>query len=850
MKLTWKYTRLALWALSLWIIVGGLSSLSAQPADGAASAWPAFSTAGFFAVPGSPREVFDFDPGWRFLKADAEGAEAPGFDDSSWQTANLPHGLEILGENASGMRNYQGPAWYRKHFQIPSQQPGARFVLYFEAVMGKCTVWVNGKKMADHFGGYLPFAIDITDAPGNGGDNVVAVRADNSDDPTYPPGKPQKDLDFTYMGGIYRDVFLIETGGVRVTFPELSGTVAGGGVFVALKDLNGPDADLEVRTQVENLSQLPASLTVRTILEDQDHHDLLQQETAATLAPGEAGELAQTLSPKQPHLWTPNDPYLHYIRTEVVQNGAIVDSLRTRFGIRLFELKGKDGLYLNGQPIGYKLSGANRHQDYVYVGNALPKSGQWRDARLLREGGCTIIRAAHYPMAPAFLDACDALGLLVTDANPGWQFYPSNPEQAAIFDQRIIEDSHNMVRRDRNRPAMLFWETTLNETLNMPKDLPARMSKAAHDEYPFPGFFTAADSWDALPAGMEMPYHNEGWGPPIPDDMAYFQREYGDWVDNFWIHNSPVRVKREWGEHALNIQAGIRADHLSGLYNTPTRKIGAALWAGIDHQRGYNPDPFWGGLLDVYRVPRYSYYLFKSQYDPDLKVPGISTGPMVYICHELTYISDRDVVVYTNCQQVHLTWEGKDYGTRGPDPSAHEPHPPVIFKNVFDITTIGGALNKDNHLGKLEMVAEGLINGQVVCREAKQYPQRTTGLHLEVDDLGVPLQADGSDFVPVRAYVVDQYGTTKVLESAYVTFHVDGPGEIIGGEANHGNPMKTEFGVATALVRAGMTPGTLHVTATTDGLKSDAIDIQSVAPSLPLLPATTSQPGEKSNASP
>jgi beta-galactosidase len=801
-------------------------------------AWPAFSTAGFFEVPNSPRQVFDFDPAWRFLKADAPGAEAPGFDDSLWQRANLPHGLEILGENASGMRNYQGPAWYRKHFQAPSARPGARFVLYFEAVMGKCTVWVNGKKLADHFGGYLPFAVDVTDSLA-AGDNVVAVRADNSDDPTYPPGKPQKDLDFTYMGGIYRDVYLIETSGVHVTFPEISETVAGGGVFIALKDLDGSDADLEVRAEVKNETQLPSSITVRTVLEDQDHHDLLKQEESVTLAPGEAKGIVQTLAPKQPHLWTPNDPYLHFIRTEVLADGVVSDSLRTRFGIRLFELKGKDGLYLNHQPIGYKLNGANRHQDYVYVGNALPKSGQWRDARLLREGGCTIIRAAHYPMSPAFLDACDALGLLVTDASPGWQFYPSDPAQAAIFDQRVILDSHHMVQRDRNHPAMLFWETTLNETLNMPHDLPARMGKAVHDEFPYPGCFTAADAWDAVPNGLDVPYWHEGdWHTTGPgEDQAYFQREYGDWVDNFSNHNSPVRVLREWGEHALNLQASIREDQINGLYGTPVRKIGGAVWAGIDHQRGYNPDPFWGGLLDVYRIPRYSYYLYKSQYAPDLKVPGISTGPMVYICNELTYISDPDVVVYTNCQQVHLTWLGKDFGTQGPNPSAHEPHPPIIFKNVFDIHPIGDALNKNNPTQRLEMVAEGLINGQVVCREAKQYPQRTVGLHLVVDDLGVPLQADGSDFVPVRAYVVDQFGTIKVLESAYIHFQVGGPGDIIGGEANHGNPMKTEFGVATALVRAGIAPGTLHVTATSDGLKSDTIDIQSVAPTLPLIPA-------------
>ena len=129
----------------------------------AAKPVPQFSTAGFFAVPNSPRAVLNFNPGWRFLKGDAGGAERPDFDDSAWEAANLPHSLEILGENASGCRNYQGPAWYRKRFQVAAPDAGGRVFVYFEAVMGKCAVWVNGQQVAEHFGGYLPFAAEITD---------------------------------------------------------------------------------------------------------------------------------------------------------------------------------------------------------------------------------------------------------------------------------------------------------------------------------------------------------------------------------------------------------------------------------------------------------------------------------------------------------------------------------------------------------------------------------------------------------------------------------------------------------------------------------------------------------------
>ena len=278
-----------------------------------ADATPEFSTAGFYGVPDSPRRVFNFNPGWRLLKADATGAEKVSYDDASWQPVNLPCGVEILGENGSGMRNYQGPAWYRKRFKLPAAMRGQQIVLYFEAVMGKAKVWVNGVQVAEHFGGYLPFAVELSALLHfDGHDNVVAVRADNSDDPTYPPGKPQGLLDFTYSGGIYRDVYLIQTGPVHVTLPELSPTVAGGGVFVATKDASGSSAQLEVRTEIANQGTSLRHLTLRTVLEDRQAREVTRLEESADVPAGASQQWSQTISATNVHLWHPDDPYPHY----------------------------------------------------------------------------------------------------------------------------------------------------------------------------------------------------------------------------------------------------------------------------------------------------------------------------------------------------------------------------------------------------------------------------------------------------------------------------------------------------------------------------------------------------------
>jgi beta-galactosidase len=790
---------------------------------------PAFSTAGFYSVPDSPRKVANFNPGWRFFKGDVPGAEAPEFDDSKWESADLPHGLEILPENASGGVNYQGPAWYRKRFATPADTSGNELYVYFEAVMGKAKVWVNGQQVAEHFGGYLPFAAEIgkllhTD----GKPNLIAVLADNSNDPHYPPGKPQYDLDFTYCGGIYRDVYLIATGPLHVTLTELSKTEAGGGVFVGVKKIDGNDASLEVRTELANDSAETRVVKLRSVLETAEGQSLVTAEQMVTLLPATTQEIQQSLEVSNAHLWSPNDPYQHNLRTELVDvHGKVTDSFLTRFGIRLFEMRVKDGMFINGKYVAEKLSGVNRHQDYPYVGNALAKSGQWRDVLLLRQGGCNVIRAAHYPMDPAFFDACDALGMLVTTANPGWQFYN---DQDPKFKERILEDTRNLVRRDRNRPSVFLWETALNETDNQPASLNREMHLIAHAEHPFPGFFTVADVDKAAAAGMDVYYHGSS-----PTHNS-FTREYGDGgqVDNFYSQNATTRVRRDWGEEAMLDQAKIRARDLDDIYASPPIRLGAALWCGIDHQRGYHPDPFLGGLLDEFRVPRYAYYLFQSQYSPDFKLAGIETGPMVHIANELTQISPADVVVYSNCQQVRLTWLGGVVGTQKPDAEyRHLPHPPFTFRNVFDFSTI------DTHwrdrTGEIQMVAEGLIDGKVVVTEVKKYPERMTGLRVTVEDNGIGLTADGSDFVPVRADVVDNKGVLKVLSTADVSFQVEGPGEIIGGEFNHANPMRTEFGTATALLRSTYKPGVIKIKAFARGLAAGEATVTSAAPVLPLV---------------
>ena len=361
------------------------------------------SVAGLFPLENSGRLVWNFNAGWRFHLGDVAGAEAEAFDDESWEVVSTPHTVQLMPAEASGCRNYQGIAWYRKHFRLPNECAGRDVTLHFEAIMGKQTIYVNGQQVKEHEGGYLPITISLP-ASTVGDDFVVAIKADNSDDKTYPPGKKQAQLDFAYHGGIYRDVWLIAKNKVAITDALEENKVAGGGIFVHYANISEKSAEVFVNTEIRNNDTKARTITVENSFVSSAA--IPSQRTKLKLQPGEAKTVTQRFLVKSPKLWSPETPYLYQIATRIKEGKQSLDGGITRIGIRSFEFVRTDdaqgrmpGFYLNGKKY-HQLVGANRHQDFAYVGNALPNSQQWRDAKRLRDAGFTIIRTAHYPQDP------------------------------------------------------------------------------------------------------------------------------------------------------------------------------------------------------------------------------------------------------------------------------------------------------------------------------------------------------------------------------------------------------------------------------------------------------------------
>lgn len=817
----------------------------------AQSAAKSFSTAGFYEMENSGRNVYNFNIGWRFHKGDAQGAEKPDFADKNWEVVCLPHSVELVPAEASGCVNYQGPAWYRKHVKLGNEFDGKKIFLYFEAIQGKSKVFVNGKLVTEHFGGYLPVILDLSQTGVKSGeDMLIAVWMDNSDDKAYPPGKPQDALDFTYFGGIYRDAWLVVTSPLHITDPNFVNKTASGGVFVHYEDLSEQKAVVVIETDLINESSVKQDIKLETVLLDNENKVVGKVSSKLTMEGSAGKNLLQKISVTMPHLWHPDNPYLYRLESRLISGkGQAIDGFYNKIGIRKIEFKGKEGFFLNNKPFGDKLIGANRHQDYAYVGNALPNTGQWRDAKKLRDAGLRIIRSAHYPQDPAFMDACDELGLFVIVATPGWQFWNKD----SVFVNRIYSDISNMVRRDRNHPSVIMWEPILNET-RFPADFSKKAYELVHKEYPYQGCFAACDDrslgnqlYDVIYAhplnkgqhGAEKGYEKV--------DKCVFTREWGDNVDNWNSHNSNSRVSRSWGEGPQLIQAIHYANptyddatSYNSLYLTPVQHVGGCLWHPFDHQRGYHPDPFWGGILDAFRQPKYSYYMFKSQRDPSIKHPTAESGPMIYIANELTPFSGKDVVVFTNCDEVRLII-GKDTLIQKVEKQKGMPHPPVIFNQTKAVSETGK--------GAAKVIAEGLIDHKVVVSTVRKPARRQSKISLKVDNDGLPLVADGSDFVPVIATITDDEGNVKCLTKDVVKFTIEGEGQVIGDETNGANPRVVEWGTAPLLLRSTIKAGKIKIIAsiTPEGLataKSATLELESVAPVQKLVYAEVPQAGK------
>ncbi len=398
-----------------------------------------------WAQPKTPRLEIPADSNWKFVLGDPSGADARSFDDASWRRIDLPHDWSIEGQpakdNPAGSGGGFFPAgtgWYRKTFRAPAEWKGKRINVEFDGVYRDATVYMNGHKLGNQPYGYTSFRFDLTHDLDFAAPNVLAVRVDNSAQPNSR----------WYSGsGIYRHVRVVVTGAVHV---------AHWGVFVTTKQASSETATIAVRTRVANEAGNGAQLTVETRIVDRAGKAAGNSKSTLEAAAGVEVEASQEIAVAKPMLWTPESPAQYRVLTRVLKDGKVLDEVETPFGIRTLLWSAEKGLLLNGKSI--KLVGGSVHHDNGPLGAAAFDRAEERRVQVLKAAGFNAVRTSHNPPSPAFLEACDRLGLLVFDeAFDTWKANKAKFDYGRNFDEWWQRDISAMVLRDRNHPSVIFW---------------------------------------------------------------------------------------------------------------------------------------------------------------------------------------------------------------------------------------------------------------------------------------------------------------------------------------------------------------------------------------------------------
>lgn len=609
--------------------------------------------------------------GWEFkLEADKE-----------YTMVNIPHTYNL---DAYTTRNYyRGKAEYRKMLTIKDLDSSRSYFLRFDAVSKQAEVWVNGKQLANHSGGYSSFVVDITDVVKER--NEIVVKVDNATQDVTPLW-----ADFTFMGGIYRDVWVVSTPKQHIALNDHGSK----GVFISTPAVNDSRAEMKIRTKVSNDSDKPASLIVRNVILDPDGKTLQTKDTKLKLKAKEnATAICQPQAISNPRLWSPESPTLYKVVTSVIdaKTGKVLDEVTNKTGLRFFAFDAQRGFSLNGKP--YKLRGVNRHQDQWPVGVALDDEAHRRDIRLMKDMGCNFIRIAHYPQDDALLDACDEMGLLAWEEIPIIDMVPDN----ALYYDNCEENMVEMIRQHYNHTAVIAWGY-MNEILLIApqpgtKEWPAckertvklaqRLEKRLKQEDPLRASvmaFNMTNTYNEI--GLDL-IDVTGWN--------LYQGWYVDRLEDFdrWCLDQHVRyparpmIISEWGAgsdrrlHSLEPKAFDFSieyqqkyiEHYLPFIEQKEWISGCAYWNFIDfnvaERQESMPRVNNKGMFYNDRTPKDVAYYFKAMWRGDIPVVHIATRDWA----QRTGKADmaHTVKVYSNCPEVELTVNGKSYGKKRVD---------------------------------------------------------------------------------------------------------------------------------------------------------------------------------------
>ncbi len=405
------------------------------------------------AVESSLRIQYSINENWRFIRQDISNAIQKTYNDSDWQEVSLPHTWNAADAKDATPGFYRGIAWYRRQITIPADKKEQEITIYFEGANQEVELFVNGVSAGTHVGGYTRFSFDITKLVRFGEQNLFAVKVNNRYNENIPP----LSADFTFFGGIYRDVYLLFTNKTHISTTHY----ASSGVYFQTPKVSNTEALVEIKTLLTNALLAKVNVRVEHTLINPAKETVLSTKKMVKLAQLAANQSdVQTITVKNPALWSPASPALYSVITRVynAKTNELLDEVFQPLGLRWYAFSVENGFMLNGNPL--KLIGTNRHQCFENLGNALPDEIHVRDIELLKDMGGNFLRISHYPQDPVIMEMCDKLGIITSVEIPIVNAITEND----AFAQNSIEMAREMVFQDYNRSSVLIW-AYMNEVL-------------------------------------------------------------------------------------------------------------------------------------------------------------------------------------------------------------------------------------------------------------------------------------------------------------------------------------------------------------------------------------------------
>lgn len=692
----------------------------------------------------SPRIKYSINENWHFTRQDVADAMKFHCNECDWYIVAFPHtwNADDTMDDAPGY--YRNIAWYRRSISIPSEYEGKQLTLFFEGANQEVELFVNGKSAGKHVGGYTRFSFNITDYISFGTQNQFAIKVNNRFNEDIPP----LSADFTFFGGVYRDVYLIVTSGQHISTTHY----ASSGVYLRTPEVSNERATLVVKTMMTNAADRMKTLRVEYTVVGPDKKTVISVFKKIKLAKNsENVPVEQTLVLRQPTLWCPESPDLYGVYTRVydVEGKVLLDEVYQPLGLRWFEFSAEKGFILNGKP--YKLIGTNRHQCYDKIGNALPDEIHVRDIKLLKDMGANFLRVSHYPQDPTVMELCDKLGIITSVEMP----IVNSITESETFTRNCLEMAREMVFQDYNRPSVLIWAYMNEVLLKLPfKDdtvrntsylksvetLARKIETQIRQEDPY--------RYTLIPfhGNLDL-YHNSGLSQiPMIIGWNLYQGWYGNTFDKFDIFLDAAQEKlkgkpfiiTEYGadvDQGLHTFSPVRFDYTqeyANLYHEHYIKaimerkyvVGANIWNLNDFhsEERENAVPHINskGITTLKRELKDTYLHYQAM---------LSTKPVINIGGRLwtirggnaddNNVCKQPVKVYANIGEAELFLNGKSLGKAKIQDNIATCEVPFVngYNTLEAVGFSGGKAVADQLKVDFRMIAQNLKGGKIPFEE-------------------------------------------------------------------------------------------------------------------------------------